>query len=45
MRFAEDLDYMEIAKAYRKYVQSRGRFQTLREKQQLTPSLKRYIQG
>ncbi len=45
MRFAEDLDYVGIAKAYRKYVQGRGRFRTLREKQQLTPSLKRYIQG
>ena len=45
MRFAEDLDYGDIAKAYRKYAQSQGLFRTLEEKAKETPALKRYVQG
>ena len=45
MRFDEDLDYVGIAKAYREYAQDQGRFRTLKEKEQLTPALKRYIEG
>ncbi|MCH2694264.1 MAG: hypothetical protein MK025_06055 [Acidobacteriia bacterium] len=45
MRFAQDLDYVGMAKAYRRYAQKQGLFKTLKEKEKKTPAIKRYLQG
>ena len=45
VRFAQDLGYVGIAKAYRRYAQDQGLFRTLAEKQKDLPKINRYVQG
>lgn len=45
LRFAENLDHVGMAKAYRRYLIDRGEFTTLRERVEKTPALKAFLAG
>ena len=45
LRFAEKLDHVGMAKAYRQYLIARGEFKTLTERVETLPALKAYLAG
>ena len=45
IRFGADLDYVGMAKQYRRYAQENGFFRTLRDKAKETPATERYLKG
>ena len=44
-RFAENLDHVGMAKAYRRYLIERGEFSTLTQRAEKTPALKKFLAG
>ena len=45
IRFAEKMDHVGLAKAYRQYLIDRGEFKTLSERVKTLPALKEYLAG
>jgi len=45
MRFADDLDHVGMAKAYRRYLIDRNEFTTLEQRADRTPALRKYLAG
>lgn len=45
MRFAEGLDHVGMAKAYRKHAQAQGLFRTLHDKAKGLPAIRQYVGG
>lgn len=45
MRFAQDLDHVGIAKAYRRYAREKGFFRTLADRARQLPAIDRYLRG
>jgi len=44
-KFGSGIDHVDMAKAYRRYVQSQGNLRTLVEKSETLPAIKRYVSG